>query len=231
MEKVSAVIVAGGSGKRMNSQTKKQFIKLQDKMILAYALEAFQKAANISEIIVVVAEEDKEEVIEKIIKPYNYSKVKHVVNGGKERQDSVYNGLMKVAKESEYVMIHDGARPFISQEIINKALLETKEKKATIVAVKVKDTIKVIGEKGEVISTPNREMLWSVQTPQSFEKQLIIKAYNKAREEGLVVTDDSMVVEHYGHQVYLVEGDYCNIKITTKEDLVAAEAILKAWKQ
>lgn len=232
MSKNAAVIVAGGSGKRMGTATKKQFIKLKDKEILAYTIEAFNKVDEIDEIIVVTGKEDIEKVRKEIIERYQFKKVKRVVAGGKERQDSVYNGLIAVSAETSYVMIHDGARPFISEVIIKKALQETKDYKATIVAMPVKDTIKLVDkEQGVVEETPDREKLWMVQTPQTFDKELLLNAYKQAEERQLQVTDDSMIVEAYGHKVHVVLGEYTNIKITTPEDLVIGESILENRKE
>lgn len=231
MSKIAAIIVAGGSGKRMGSSIKKQFIKLRDKEILAYTIEAFNKIDEINEIIVVTGKEDIDKVRREIVERYQLGKVKQIIEGGKERQDSVYNGLATVGQEIEYVMIHDGARPFISEEVIKRAIQETKQHKATIVAVPVKDTIKLIDkEQGVVEATPAREKLWMVQTPQSFEKQLLLEAYKQAEERNLQVTDDSMIVEAYGHNVHVVLGAYTNIKITTPEDLVIGESILENQK-
>lgn len=227
MEKVAAIIVAGGSGKRMGMAIKKQFINLEGKAVLAHTIEAFNNCEVIDEIIVVVGKEDKEQVKEKIVSYYGYHKVTKIIEGGKERQDSVYNGLMATSENIKYVMIHDGARPFVTREVLESALNHTKSKKATVVAVPVKDTIKVVDEKYQVQTTPNRSTLWSVQTPQSFEKDLLIKAYTYAKQKQLEVTDDSMLVEAYGHKVHVVEGDYNNIKITTPEDLIIGEAIIK----
>ena len=226
MDKVAAVIVAGGSGRRMGMNIKKQFIELEGKAILAHTIEAFNKCKVIDEIVVVVGKEDIDKVKTEIVSRYGYDKVIQIVEGGTERQESVYNGLMAVTKDIQYVMIHDGARPFISQVILEKALIMTKEKHATVVAVPVKDTIKVVNGELEVEATPSRSTLWSVQTPQSFKKELLINAYAYAKEKSLIVTDDSMLVEAYGKKVHVVEGDYNNIKITTSEDLVLGQAIL-----
>lgn len=227
MDKIAAVIVAGGSGKRMGSPVKKQFIKLKEKEILAYTIEVFNQLEEISEIVVVTGEEDIYKVEEEIIKKYQYHKVSKVVAGGKERQDSVYNGLMATSEDIKYVMIHDGARPFVSEDVLKRAIKDTKEYKATIVAVPVKDTIKIVDtNKGTVEGTPARERLWAVQTPQSFEKKLLVEAYKEAHEKELQVTDDSMLVEAYGKTVHVVLGDYNNIKMTTPEDLVIGESIL-----
>lgn len=226
MDKVAAVIVAGGSGRRMGMNIKKQFIELEGKAILAHTIEAFNKCKVVDEIVVVVGKEDIDKVRTEIVSRYGYDKVIQIIEGGTERQESVYNGLMAVSKDAQYVMIHDGARPFISQVILEKALIMTKEKYATVVAVPVKDTIKIVNGEFEVEATPSRSTLWSVQTPQSFKKELLINAYTYAKEKSLIVTDDSMLVEAYGKKVHVVEGDYNNIKITTSEDLVLGQAIL-----
>lgn len=231
MEKIAAIIVAGGSGKRMGTTIKKQFIKLQEKEVLAYTIEAFNTLEEISEIIVVTGEEDIPKVEREIVEKYRFNKVSKVVAGGKERQDSVYNGLMATDESIKYVMIHDGARPFISKAVLKRAIDKTLECKATIVAVPVKDTIKVIDtETGVVEATPAREKLWAVQTPQSFEKQLLMEAYKEANQRNLQVTDDSMIVEAYGRKVHVVQGEYTNIKITTPDDLVIGESILNKQK-
>ncbi len=227
MEKVTAIIVAGGSGKRMGTTIKKQYLKLKGKEILAYSIQAFERCHFIDEIIVVVAEEEIEYVRKQIVDKYELNKVTRIVAGGKERQDSVYNGLMATEGESTYVMIHDGARPFIKEETILKCLLMTKEKKASIVAVPVKDTVKICDSQSRVVEkTPNRNCLWSVQTPQSFEYKLLMQAYDYAQKQNLQVTDDSMIVEAFGKEVYIVEGEDTNIKITTPIDIIIGESIL-----
>lgn len=227
MEKVAVVIVAGGSGKRMGMTIKKQYILLDNKEIIAHTIEPFEKCKVIDEIILVVAEAEIQKVRQEIVEKYGFKKVKQIVTGGAERQDSVYNGLLATSNDVKYVMIHDGARPFIKEKIIIKALELTKEKEATVVAVPVKDTIKIVDKKkGIIIETPNRSNLWSIQTPQSFSKELLLNAYEYAKGNNLMVTDDSMLVEAYGKPVFIVEGDYMNIKITTQEDLVIGEAML-----
>ena len=228
MDKVTAIIVAGGSGKRMGMAIKKQYILLNKKEVLAHTLEVFNKSTLIDAIILVVSKEEIEKVKIEIVEKYALHKVKKIVAGGAERQDSVYNGLMATSEDTKYVMIHDGARPFIKEAVLKKALEVTLEKEATVVAVPVKDTIKIVDNKeNKVIDTPDRSTLWSIQTPQTFTKELLLKAYEYAKRESLVVTDDSMLVEAYGKSVYIVEGDYTNIKITTPEDLIIGEALLK----
>lgn len=231
MEKVTAIIVAGGSGKRMGMSIKKQYILLSNKEVLAHTIEAFDKCELIQEIILVVSEDEINKVKKDIVEKYSFNKVRKIVSGGTERQDSVYNGLLATSNDTKYVMIHDGARPFIKEKIIREALKLTIEKEATVVAVPVKDTIKVVDNKKQmVIDTPNRTTLWSIQTPQSFSKELLLKAYAYAKSENLAVTDDSMLVEAYGKAVYIVQGEYTNIKITTPEDLIIGEAVLKNQK-
>ena len=228
MDKVTAIIVAGGSGKRMGMAIKKQYILLNKKEVLTHTLEVFNKSTLIDTIVLVVSEEEIEKVKIDIVEKYALHKVKKIVAGGAERQDSVYNGLMATSEDTKYVMIHDGARPFIKEPVLKKALELTIEKEATIVAVPVKDTIKIVYNKeSKVIDTPERSTLWSIQTPQTFTKELLLKAYEYAKRESLIVTDDSMLVEAYGKSVYIVEGDYTNIKITTPEDLIIGEALLK----
>lgn len=231
MKKIAAIIVAGGSGKRMGGTVKKQFIKLQGKEVLAHTIEKFNQLEEVEEIIVVVGEEDIYKVKKEIVERYEFNKVSKVVAGGQERQDSVYNGLMAMNDKIEYVMIHDGARPFISKEILKRVIEETMEYKATIVAVPVKDTIKVINTTTQKVEdTPKREKLWAVQTPQSFERKLLEEAYKMAKKKELQVTDDSMIVEAYGEKVHVVLGEYTNIKITTPEDLIIGESILNKDK-
>lgn len=232
MEKIAVIIVAGGSGKRMASPVKKQFIKLRDKAILAYTIEAFQCMEEIQDIIVVTSKEDISKVKTEIVEKYDFHKVRCIVEGGKERQDSVYNGLLAVDESMQYVMIHDGARPFISQSILKEAIEKTIRYKATVVAVPTKDTIKRVDvEQNTVKETLPREQLWLAQTPQSFKKELLLKAYHYAIEQKLAVTDDSSIVEAYGHKVAIVLGDYKNIKITTPEDLILGESFLGAMKE
>lgn len=226
MNKVAAVIVAGGSGSRMGTKVKKQYLKLKDKEILVHTVERFSTITMIQEIIVVTAQEDIEYVTKLLKEVYKVDKVKKVVAGGKERQDSCYNGIKSVSHDINYVMIHDGARPLISEQCILQSIEKVKEHKACIVAVPVKDTIKQVDDTGKVIQTPKRETLWSVQTPQTFERDLIIKAYEATHNDSIIATDDSMIVEAMGHPVYIVQGEYTNIKITTPEDLLLAEKLL-----
>lgn len=222
----SVIIVSAGKGSRMKADINKQFLKIGNKEVIAHTINKFYNDENIDEIILVIREDEKEFFKTNIIDKYGYENIK-IVFGGKERQDSVYNGLKAVEKNCEIVLIHDGARPFVNKEIIKKSIEYAKEYNCAIVGVPVKDTIKIVNESGEVCDTPNRNLLWSIQTPQAFEYPLIMKAHEKAKNDKYYGTDDSMLVEYLGYNVKVVEGSYNNIKITTPEDLKIAEEILK----
>ncbi|SHK21048.1 2-C-methyl-D-erythritol 4-phosphate cytidylyltransferase [Tepidibacter formicigenes] len=222
----SVVIVAAGKGKRMNSNINKQYIKLKNKEIIAYTIDIFDKNENIDEIVVVIRKEE-EFFVKQVINKYKFNKNVKIAYGGSERQDSVYNGIKEVDLNCDIVLIHDGARPFVTDEIINNSIKETKKNKAVVVGVPVKDTIKVIDDNNIIKNTPQRKYLWAVQTPQVFEYKLIKKAYEKAFEENYYGTDDATLVENLGYNVKMIMGSYKNIKITTKEDINFGEEILR----
>ena len=222
----SVVIVSAGRGSRMKADINKQFLKLQNKEVIAHTIDKFYNNENIGEIIVVVSEDEAEFFKINIIEKYGYKNIK-IAFGGSERQDSVYNGLKMVDENCKIVLIHDGARPFVNNETIDSAIESAKENKCVIVGVPVKDTIKVIDENNNVCDTPDRSTLWSIQTPQVFDYSLIMKAHEKAREDNYYGTDDSMLMEYFGQKVKVVEGSYNNIKITTPEDLKIGEEILR----
>ncbi|MBS4536855.1 2-C-methyl-D-erythritol 4-phosphate cytidylyltransferase [Clostridium sp. D2Q-11] len=226
-KKVSIVIPAAGMGKRMNKDINKQYIELKGKAILAWTIERFDNNKYVDEIIIVAKEDEIDFCKENIIKKYKFKKVKDVVAGGNERRDSVFNGLKKVSENTGIVLIHDGARPFVTDEIINDAIKEALQNNAIVVGVPVKDTIKKVKEDNTIVSTPNRKGLWAVQTPQGFSYELILNCYNRGIEEDIEVTDDSMLVEYYGHSVKMIIGSYKNIKITTPEDVIIGEAFIK----
>jgi 2-C-methyl-D-erythritol 4-phosphate cytidylyltransferase len=231
-EKRVAIVLAAGQGKRMNTDIKKQYLLLANKPILYYSLYAFQKSNIIDEIILVTAEEDIEYCKTEIIEKYKMTKVKNIITGGKERYDSVYMGL-KTIKDCTYVFIHDGARPFIKEEILKSAYENVKQTGACVVGVKSKDTVKIADPNDVIQSTPQRENVWCVQTPQVFSYKKIRNAYDNLMEEkstGKIggITDDAMVFERYIKEaVQLVWGGYENIKITTPEDLEIAEVFVK----
>lgn len=229
MAKSAAIVLAAGQGKRMQSHVQKQFLLLNDRPLITYALEAFENSP-VDQIILVTGSDEIRYCREKIAEKYGFSKVTKVITGGRERYHSVYEGL-KAAKGAEYVLIHDGARPLLNQEIISRALEGAKEYGACVVGMPVKDTIKTAGADGFVASTPNRSTLWQVQTPQAFFYPWISQAYEKlfSREEYQQgVTDDAMILEAMtSHKVKLIEGSYFNIKVTTPEDMAVAEVLLK----
>ena len=220
------VIVAAGTGSRMNMGINKQFIKLEGKEIIAYTIEKFYNNSNIEDIVVVVKEDESEFFKKEILDKYNFKNVK-IAYGGKERQDSVYNGLKLLDEKCDVVLIHDGARPFVSDKIIDKSIEEAKEHKAIVVGVPVKDTIKVIDNDKNIVDTPNRSVLWAVQTPQTFDYNILIDAYKDAFKNKFYGTDDAMLVERVGYKVKMLEGSYNNIKITTQEDLNVGSQILR----
>ncbi|GLI20294.1 2-C-methyl-D-erythritol 4-phosphate cytidylyltransferase [Tepidanaerobacter syntrophicus] len=222
---VCAVIAAGGQGKRMNSNVSKQFLTIKGHPILYYTLNKFEKMKILNEIILVVPPADVKYTKEQIIKKYGFKKT-IIVEGGKERQDSVYNGLKALPKDADIVVIHDGVRPFIPVKIIENSIEAAAECDAVGVAVPVKDTIKVVDDKSIVKTTPDRKALWAIQTPQTFKYDVIMKAYEKAMEDGFYGTDDTVLVERMGLPVKIIEGSYENIKITTPEDIIFAEAFV-----
>ena len=230
MSRVVCVMLAGGKGKRMGTKVSKQYLLLDEKPVLFYSLKAFEEFVD--EIIVVAAKGEEEYCKENIVDKYGIEKVSAVVTGGAERYLSVYEGLkaIKKADNETYVLIHDGARPFISGKVIKAAIEKVKETGACIVAVPSKDTVKIGNIDNMVESTPDRRNVWLVQTPQAFEYENIFEAYKKAIASGRDdITDDSMVMESFGEKkIYFVEGDYDNIKLTTPEDLTHGIAILRA---
>lgn len=225
---VTAIIVAGGRGKRMGQGINKQFIKIGDIEILARTIEVFQNTDEINEIIVVCAESEIEYCKKNIIGKYGLSKVVKIVPGGTERQDSVWNGLNSCKQDTDIVVIHDGARPFVTSDIIEESIKCAGECGACTTAVPVKDTIKRVGEDNYSIDTPNRKGLYAVQTPQTFKYELIMEAHKKSKSKGILATDDTTLVENMGVKVKIIDGSNTNIKITTAEDLIFADAILRS---
>lgn len=231
MNKITAIVLAAGSGSRMKSKTKKQFMEIKGKPVIWYSLFEFEKS-RVDEIILVTGKEDIDYCKKEIVEKYNLKKIKNVVAGGSERYESVYNGLKEVT--GNIVLIHDGARPLINNEIIERSIEGTIKSDACVVGVPVKDTIKRANKEGYIIDTPNRSELWITQTPQSFKTDLVKMAYKKIKEElekgntTLNITDDAMVVEEFTtNQVRFVQGDYKNIKVTTPEDIDIAELFIE----
>ncbi|MGM0470756.1 MAG: 2-C-methyl-D-erythritol 4-phosphate cytidylyltransferase [Bacillota bacterium] len=226
MDQILAVVPAAGQGSRMNSKLNKQYLSLLDKPVVAHTIETLENCDLINEIIVVACADEIDYCKQEVIKQYNCSKVSKVISGGASRQQSVYQGLQAV-NEADYVLVHDGARPLITESILQQAIKEVKINKAVGVAVPVKDTIKIVDEEGYVVQTPNRDQLWAIQTPQVFAYQLIMKAYQQAAAQKITATDSSQLVEEFGQRVKLVQGSYENLKVTTPEDLIIAEAIMQ----
>lgn len=222
------VVVAAGKGSRMNLDINKQYVEVAGKPVVARTIQAFEDCEAIDEIVIVVNKMDLLYCKQNVIDVYDFKKVKSLVAGGDERQKSVYNGLKEISENCDIVLIHDGARPFINEESILGSIEAAKEFGAAGVGVPVKDTIKVADEEGNIKETLNRSLLWAIQTPQTFRYPLVMEAHRKAEEEGFSGTDDSVLVERLGVKVKLVKGSYNNIKITTQEDLIAAEAIAES---
>ena len=225
MEKCTAIVLAAGQGKRMNTKVHKQFLLLQGKPVLYYSLKCFEETPWIEDIILVAGKEECQYCREEIADKYGFRKIRKIVPGGKERYDSVYQGLL-ACENTEYVFIHDGARPLLTRGILEESFREVKKWNACVVGVPSKDTVKIADENQCVAETPSRDRVWIIQTPQVFRYSLIKEAHDSIRGKELFqITDDAMIVEQEtGCKVRLVQGDYQNIKITTPEDLVLAEA-------
>ena len=214
-KKFATIIAAAGIGHRMNASLPKQYLEIDGKPMFIKATLAFHKNEHIDYIIVVTNSEYHSEC-EKSLRENDIDAV--VVPGGKERQDSVYAGIKKLPEDTDYVLIHDAARPFVTQELINETVCEVVEKHAVVCAVPVKDTIRMKTGVGSSITT-DRSLMYMVQTPQAFEKTLLKGAYELAFAENFYGTDDATLVERAGHEVHILDGAYDNIKITTKEDM------------
>ncbi|MDE5415734.1 2-C-methyl-D-erythritol 4-phosphate cytidylyltransferase [Alkalihalobacterium chitinilyticum] len=223
----SVVIPAAGQGKRMKAGQNKQFLQLSSIPLIIHTLLVFEKDPWCREIILVTNQEEKE-VMKNLVHDFNLQKVNDYVMGGSERQYSVANGLDAI-KDETIVLIHDGARPFIEQAKIHELVLCANETGAAVIAVPVKDTIKKVTE-SKVETTMERSSLWAVQTPQAFRLSLIKKAHELAKQQSFLGTDDASLVENMNEVVAIVEGDYLNMKLTTPEDLLFAEAILASRK-
>ncbi len=233
-KKCTAIVLAAGTGSRMGGPIAKQYMSLAGKPVLWYSLHAMEQSDVIDDCILVTGADDIDYVTEEIVQKYGFTKVHNVVAGGAERYLSVMNAL-KSMKESGYVFIHDGARPFLTEEMLAKLADAVEEYHACVAAMPSKDTVKIVDRENYAIQTPDRRTVWNVQTPQVFDARIIIEAYERLEmgiqrlhEQGIAVTDDAGVVELFtNYRVRLVEGSYHNLKITTPEDMVVAEALLK----
>ncbi len=244
-KRCTAIMLAAGSGSRMKSDVAKQYMLLRGKPLLWYALQAVEESAVIDDCILVTGAEDIIYVKEEIVERYGFWKVDRIIAGGKERYDSVYQALrviaedgMRVSNRDGFLFIHDGARPFLTEAILRRNYEAVERFRACVTGMPVKDTIKIADRDGFAAQTPDRSLVWQIQTPQVFESSLILEAYDRLQQEkerlaadGIRITDDAMVVETLmGLPVKLVEGSYENIKITTPEDLLTAEAFLDRRK-
>ncbi len=226
--KAAVIIPAAGSGQRMDNKVKKPYITLQGLPLLVYTLRVFDDAQAIAQLIITVSPGDEEYCRREVVERYGIKKMVSVVAGGDRRQDSVRNGLAAVGEKADLIMIHDGARPFVTVRMISDALEVTMRKRATTMAVPVKDTVTVVTKDTGVIErTLERDRLYLIQTPQTFERSLISEAHRRAFTEGFAGTDDASLVERLGVPVSIIRGSYDNIKITTQEDLLFAEALLQ----
>ena len=227
--RVAAIIAAGGKGVRAGTPVNKQFVEIGGKPILAHTLRAFEKCDVVEEVVVVAPGDWLFFVAEEIVDRHGFRKVRRVVEGGAERQDSVYEGLKALDEDVEVVLIHDAARPFVTEREIRQVAEAARESGAAICAVRPRDTVKRGSEK-VVESTLPRGELWLVQTPQGFRRELILRAYERARKESFLGTDDAGLVERLGEEVVVVEGSYRNFKITTPEDLELARLLIEKGK-
>ncbi len=226
---ITAIITAAGKGTRMNSHINKQYMEIAGIPVLVRTLSVFQQCAEVDDIIIVVNEEDINFCRHTIVEGYNFTKVKSLVSGGAERQNSVYKGLCAASKDCGIVLIHDGARPFVTGKNIIDCIDGAIKYGACGVGVRLKDTVKISDPNGFVAATPDRSTLWSIQTPQAFAYETIMDAHNKAIENSYLGTDDMVLVEKLGIPVKIIEGSYQNIKITTPEDLVIGESIAQSF--
>jgi 2-C-methyl-D-erythritol 4-phosphate cytidylyltransferase len=220
--KITALIAAGGCGARMNLDLAKPLLEIRNKPIIIYTLEAFQTHPWIDEIVLIFNKDGLLEARD-LVKRFNLSKVARVIAGGSTRKESVSRGLDVVDSKTKFVVIHDGVRPFVDEGSISRVIAAAFESGAAVLGVPVKSTIKQVDRNAEVDATLKRDLLWEIQTPQVFDRELIQKAY--LRQSKHAVPDDAALVELMGKKIKVVMGSYFNIKITTQEDLVFAEAI------
>ncbi|WP_158738303.1 2-C-methyl-D-erythritol 4-phosphate cytidylyltransferase [Alteribacillus sp. YIM 98480] len=226
--KYAVVIPAAGQGKRMQAGCNKQFLMLEKRPVIIHTVSIFDNDPW-CERIIIVANSNEISAMERLMKDWNIKKVDAIVAGGRERQDSVFKGL-KQLNSSNLVLIHDGARPFITKEQIHSLAEKANTDGAAVMGVKMKDTVKKVKD-GLILETIERSSVWSVQTPQAFQFPIVFDAYKKAAIDGYAGTDDTSLVERLGFPIHMVEGSYDNIKLTTPEDMTVAQAILTKRKE
>lgn len=225
---VSAIIVAAGKGIRMKGTMLKQYLDLSGRPVLAHSIMTFDSCGLVDEIFLVIPKEDVEYCQNKILSLLDLNNQINLVCGGAKRQDSVYNGLQAINKNTDTVVIHDGVRPFIQPEELKECILGSKKNGACILGTPASDTLKRVDKSDIIETTLSRENIWLAQTPQVFRFDLILKAHETARRDGYVGTDDASLVERLGEDVKIINGGRFNIKITKKEDLAIAKAMFDA---
>lgn len=229
MGKVIAIVAAAGCGSRMRIDVKKQYFKINDKPILYYTLKNLCSCKLIDEIVISTSGDEIQYCKNEIVLKYKFSKVTNIIEGGDSRQRSVYNALCAI-KNCDIVLIHDGVRPFIDTRIISDGIKYARLYGGAACGVTPKDTIKIKDERGFSLKTLQRSTLFCVETPQTFKYDIILKCHEKAALEKLNFTDDTAVIEQYGYKVFLYEGSYDNIKITTREDLITARELIEKYE-
>jgi len=227
---VVAVVPAAGQGTRMGGATRKQYLTLSGIPLLVLSLKVLQRIPSIREIILSVPEDDRDYCWREIVKPFELGKVTQIVVGGQRRQDSVRNGLFAISDPPDLVLVHDGVRPFIHDDIVGNSISCAEQTGAAVVAMPIHDTVKRIDAQQVIQETLKREELWQIQTPQIFRYDWLVEAHQQAQQENWEVTDDAALIERKGYPVFVVEGSCFNIKITRPDDLIFGEAILNRVK-
>jgi 2-C-methyl-D-erythritol 4-phosphate cytidylyltransferase len=227
-DRIGAIVPAAGTGKRMGAQEKKQFLLLRDRPVLAWTLAALHRIRWLDQIILVVPEDKMRFVQREIIEKFHFSTVSKILAGGEERTDSVYLGLQQFPTDIPWVMIHDGVRPFIREDLLRTVITTAHEAGNAILGVPVRDTLKQVVNQ-EILKTKKRSHYWLIQTPQIFQTPQLQELYRQAIKDKLQATDDAGILEHYGKKVVVCRGDYYNIKITSPEDLPIAERLLPLY--
>jgi 2-C-methyl-D-erythritol 4-phosphate cytidylyltransferase len=225
--KCVALVPAAGQGKRMGGAHSKPYLLLEGKPILAHTLLELERCPLVDEVVLMVERGEIERARASVVEEFRLQKVGAILAGGVQRQDSVWEGLKTIQDDCDLVMVHDGVRPFISQEMLARSIQGAVDCGASIAGMPAKDTVKLVSAQNMVLKTPDRKSVFLVQTPQTFKRDILLRAYRQAMEDGFYATDEASLVERLGMPVKVVEGSYENIKITTPEDLVVGEMILK----
>lgn len=229
--KCIALVPAAGQGKRMGGAHSKPYLLLEGKPILAHTLLELERCPLVDEVVLMVERGEIERARASVVEEFRLQKVGAILAGGLQRQDSVWEGLKTVQDDCDLVMVHDGVRPFISQEMLTRSIQGAVDCGASIAGMPAKDTVKLVSAQNVVLTTPDRKSIFLVQTPQTFKRDILLRAYRQAMEDGFYATDEASLVERLGLPVRVVEGSYENIKITTPEDLVVGEMILRRRSQ